>query len=175
MSPTTGSRDRSATVEASRSSASSTRSTRPRSPRSIGILQTREFDNQRFYGWSTADPAARKALAGSIRQFWEKTRSVPLAERWYRTLLDDSAGPARWLEAAAGIVQRDPEPGTPFPKARQRAHEGRAVASSGATRASPHLMLRRARQIEGMEDSPGSRELGLTGACQMGSVSGRLG
>ena len=66
------------------------------------ILKTGEFANRRFYGWKTADPAARKALADSIRRFWEKTRSVPLVERWYRTLLDDSAGPPRWLEAAGG-------------------------------------------------------------------------
>ena len=32
------------------------------------------------------------------------------------------------------------------------------------------LMLRRARQIGRMEDSPGSRDQGLTGACQMGSL-----
>ena len=54
-----------------------------------------------------------------MRQFWERTRSVPLVERWYKTLLDDSAGPARWLEAAGGIVQPDVPParrtGNPVP------------------------------------------------------------
>ena len=73
----------------------------------IGILNTHEFDQQRYSTWTTPDPAARRALANSMREFWQKTRSIPLVERWYRTMLDDAAGSARWLEAAGGIIQRE--------------------------------------------------------------------
>ena len=83
----------------------------------IRILQTNQFDDHRFYGWKNADPAERKALAGSIRRFWEKAREVPVLERWYRTLRDDAAGPARWLEAAGRIVQPIDERGMPVPNA----------------------------------------------------------
>ena len=68
----------------------------------LGILETHEFDQYRSYGFKAAEPAERKSLAGALRQFWQRTRSIPLCERWYRTLLDDSAGPGRWLEAAGG-------------------------------------------------------------------------
>ena len=136
----------------------------------IGILKTREFENQRMYGWRTLDPAARKALAGSIRQFWEKTRSVPLVERWYQMLLDDSAGPARWLEAAGGIVQPVVEEGgNPFPKPGTRPMKGEPLRT-GRDPSVTALMIRRARQIEGMDNPQRPNEQGLAGACQMGSL-----
>ncbi len=56
-----------------------------------------------FIALETAD--GRKRLAQAARAFWEKNASVPLVERWYRSLRDDSAGPARWIEAASGLVQ----------------------------------------------------------------------
>ena len=37
-------------------------------------------------------PEGRKRLAAAMRAFWEKNRAVPLVERWYRDLRDDSAG-----------------------------------------------------------------------------------
>jgi hypothetical protein len=63
----------------------------------------------------------RKRLAGVARSWWDKNRAMPLIERWYRTLLDDSAGPDRWLEAADGLVQPPGgwlpwRPGPPQPK-----------------------------------------------------------
>ena len=58
-------------------------------------------------------PRAANAWPQAARALWEKNRAVPLVERWYRTLRDDSAGPARWLEAATGLVQ-PPGRGAPF-------------------------------------------------------------
>ena len=52
----------------------------------------------------------RKRLAQAARAFWEKNASVPMVERWYRSLRDDSAGPARWIEAASSLIQA---PGVP--------------------------------------------------------------
>jgi|GEM_PF-3463045 len=49
----------------------------------VGILKTREFDTQRLSGDKPADPAARKDLATAIRQFWQKTRSVPIGEHGF--------------------------------------------------------------------------------------------
>ena len=91
-----------------------------------------------------ATAAGRKRLAAAARVLLEKNRAVPLVERWYRTLRDDSAGTARWLEAASGIVQPAGRgapnvgyltvrrPGQPQPKAMT----GEPLRGSAATRAS---------------------------------------
>ena len=134
-----------------------------------GILQTSELENQRFYGWKTPDSAARKALTASIRQFWEKTRSISLIERWYRTLLDDAAGPARWLEAAAGIVRPDVTDGTLFPEPGTRPMKGEPLRV-GRDPSVTTLMLRRAREMEQLADPPTSPSQGFGAACQMGSI-----
>ncbi len=133
----------------------------------VGILKTREFANQSLYGRRTADPAARKALASSMRRFWEKTRSVPLIERWYQTLLDDSAGPQRWLEAAWGISHPESEQGMPFPKPGTRPMQGEALRV-GREPSVTELMLRRARQIERM-GQPQMPDPRFVEACGMGS------
>ena len=49
----------------------------------------------------------RKAVADSVRAYWEKNRGVPLVERWYRTLADELAAPGEWLQAASNIVQHE--------------------------------------------------------------------
>jgi len=135
----------------------------------IGILKTHEFDDKRMYAWRTPDHAERRALADSIRWFWEKTRSIPLVERWYRTLLDDSAGPARWLEAAGGIIQPDLPAGTPFPEPGPQPMKGQPLRA-GRDPSVTALMLRRARQMERMNDSPTWRDQRFADACQMGSI-----
>jgi hypothetical protein len=57
--------------------------------------------------------AASEALAGifntrafgpDVRAYWKKFKGVPLEERWYRTLADDTANPRQWLDAAGKIV-----------------------------------------------------------------------
>ena len=133
------------------------------------ILQTNEFENQRFYGWKQADPATRKALASSIRQFWEKTRSIPLVERWYRTLLDDSAGSARWLEAAGGITQMEVEAGMLFPKPGTRPMLGEALRV-GRDPSVTALLLRRAGEVERSGVPQTSYDQGFGAACQLGSM-----
>src|SRR5208282_5876521 len=47
----------------------------------------------------------RETLANQIQAYWERNRAIPLVERWYRSLADDDAGDAAWLEAAGNIIQ----------------------------------------------------------------------
>ena len=132
----------------------------------IRILHTNEFANLRFYGWKPVLLAERKAQADSIRQFWEKTRSIPLVERWYRTLLDDSATQARWLEAAGGIISMDFEEGMPYPKPGSRPVKGESLRT-GRDPSVTVLMLRRASQIARTGNPRTSRDPVLSAACQM--------
>lgn len=132
-------------------------------------LKTHEFDGYRFYGWKIAEPTARKSLAGLMRQFWQRTRSVPLVERWYRTLLDDSAGPGRWLEAAGEIVQPDVPAGERQRKMGTRPMKGDPLLA-GRDPSVSALLLRRTRDIERMGESQNSREQGFFGACRMATA-----
>jgi hypothetical protein len=135
----------------------------------IGILKTHEFDGQRFFNANSLGPAARKALAASVRQFWEQTRAVPLVERWYRTLLDDSAGPARWLEAAGAIVQQEVKPGMPLPKPGSQPMQGEPLRTKHDPSVAD-LMIRRATQLERMGNPQTTYDLEFAKACQMGSI-----
>jgi hypothetical protein len=47
----------------------------------------------------------RRQVAAAMRAYWNRSRGLPLAERWYRALLDDQAGPKQWLQAADNLVQ----------------------------------------------------------------------
>jgi hypothetical protein len=134
----------------------------------IRILRTNEFANQRVYAWNSVGAAKRKELAASIRRFWEKTRSVPLIERWYRTLRDDSADPARWLEAASGIASPEVQDGMPLPKPGTRPLQGEPLRA-GRDPSVTALMLRRARQIEQMGESQTRPDPSFRWACAMGS------
>jgi hypothetical protein len=69
-----------------------------------GILQTTEFRDL-VVPASQGGLKARKDLAGAIRAFWVKNRGLSVAERNYRTLLDDRAGLQRWMDAARQIVE----------------------------------------------------------------------
>ena len=51
------------------------------------------------------DRAARRASAAAIRAYWENNRGVPELERYYRTLSDDRATKAQWLDAAEALAQ----------------------------------------------------------------------
>jgi hypothetical protein len=135
----------------------------------IGILKTHEFDDRRFSGWTSHDPAARKALAASIRQYWEKTRSVPLVERWYRTLRDDSAGPARWLEAAVGIVEPQIAPGMPRPKRGTQPMPGEPLRG-GRDPSVTALITRRVTDIERTANPQSPYDQAFASACRMGSI-----
>lgn len=132
----------------------------------VGILKTGEFANRRPYRGSNDDPAARKALADSMRQFWEKTRAIPLTERWYRTLLDDAAEPARWLEAAGEIVRPELKQGRPTSEAGPHPMQG-ASLRVGRDPSVTDLMLRRARQIDRTGAPSSFHDPGFASACQM--------
>jgi hypothetical protein len=84
-------------------------------------------------------------------------------------LLDDSAGPARWLEAAGGIVLPVVEEGMPFPRPGTRPLQGEALRA-GRDPSVTALMLRRAGQIERTGDPQTTRDRGFAGACQMGAI-----
>ncbi len=140
----------------------------------VGILKTGEFANRRPYRGSNDDPAARKALADSMRQFWEKTRAIPLTERWYRTLLDDAAGPARWLEAAGEIVRPELKQGRPALEAGPHPMQG-ASLRVGKDPSVTDLMLRRARQIDRTGAPNSFHDPGFASACQMAFCLASLG
>jgi len=46
----------------------------------------------------------RRALAATIRDYWERYGDMALHDRWYATLEDDHAGSVEWVRAAASIV-----------------------------------------------------------------------
>ena len=73
-----------------------------------GLLKTSFFGVATTGGnLTTSGLEGRKAVAVGIRAYWEKNRGVELVERWYRTLADDVAAPAEWLQAAGSIVQHE--------------------------------------------------------------------
>ena len=131
----------------------------------VGILKTNEFQNT-FFPLQNGDPAARKALAASIRAFWEKTRSIPLTERWYRTLLDDKAGPERWLEAAGGIVSAEVKEGEPFPKPGTRPMKGEALRA-GRDPSVTALMIRRVADLDRTSNPMSFPDFAFGRACGM--------
>jgi hypothetical protein len=71
-----------------------------------GILDTSFFEVV-----STGDDlsgrgaAGRREVAAKIRAYWKKWRGVPIVERWYRILADDTSPAEQWIEAANRIVQ----------------------------------------------------------------------
>lgn len=135
----------------------------------VGILKTNEFESQRTYGWNTPTQASRKSLAEAMRQYWERNRTTPLAERWYKLLLDDAAGPSRWLEAAGGIVSPDSPPGFP---AKPGTLPGRGEPlRDGRTPSVTELMIRRTRDTVRAGDRTGEYgRSGIIGACTLASA-----
>lgn len=71
-----------------------------------GILQTSFFGTGATGDDLTAHGAAgRKAVAGSIRAYWNKYKGLPLDERWFQILANDSAGAEQWLQAMSNITR----------------------------------------------------------------------
>ena len=142
---------------------------RPRLAGLIGILNTHEFDKQRYYAWTTPDPAARGPSRIRCASSGKKRDSIPLVERWYRTLLDDAAGSARWLEAAGGIIQREGDQFNPQREPDTLPMKGEPLRV-GRDPSVTTLLLRRARQIEPRQISRTSYDREFAAACQMGSI-----
>jgi len=73
-----------------------------------GIMKTSFFGEATTGGnLTTKGLEGRRAVADRIRDYWMKNRGISLIERWYRTLADDIAAPAEWLQAAGNIVQHE--------------------------------------------------------------------
>ncbi len=133
------------------------------------ILKTNEFAAQRFVTSDAAALAARKTLASSMRQFWERTRSIPLTERWYQTLLDDSAQPSQWLTAARAIVQPKTENDRTIPRPGIPPLQGEPLRT-GKEPSVTALMLRRTAQLERSGYAQSFHDQGLNSACKMAMV-----
>jgi hypothetical protein len=111
----------------------------------MGILKTRRFGEVPRQG--EADEAQkRKELADRIQAYWDKNRSIPRVERWYRTLADDEAGVGLWLEAAGLIVQLES-----VEKPRLRGEPLR----DGRSPSVEELMKRRGESMRATADAPG--------------------
>ena len=133
------------------------------------ILRTSEFASlgQVFLKKTSDDPAAKKAAAETIRKAWEKTRSVPLVERWYRTLQDDSAPPVRWVEVCWMIAHPESPRGRPWSRKGGLPPQGEALRARRDPSVAD-LMIRRARQLMD-QPAAGSLSQGFWGACQITS------
>ncbi len=119
---------------------------------------------------------SRKDLARPMREFWEKNRGLSPPERWYRTLLDDSAGPKPWMEAAGHLIEL-PDPAVPavfggirVAASRSRAGEGPMKGDVLRSRRNPsvsELIARRTLEIAGVPWPRSTPDLQLQGACWM--------
>ena len=134
------------------------------------ILRTSEFNTLRpvFLKQTSENLAAKKSAADTIRKAWEKTRSVPPVERWYRTLTDDSAAPARWVEACGMIALPESKLGWPSPRTIGLPSRGEALRERKDPSVT-ELMIRRARQMRTQPVVGGPFNEGFTGACQITS------
>ena len=63
------------------------------------ILHTTEFSSM----WQAS--LSRPEAAAAVQAYWDRYKGFSVEERWYRTLADDKAAPAQWLEAAHEIVR----------------------------------------------------------------------
>ena len=111
----------------------------------IGILRTGQFNAWPTRAWRKIDPAGRKEIASEMRQFWGKNRSVAVVDRWYQTLLDDSAGPDGWREAAEGLTQPVVTTREPAPSPGTRAMQGEALGPDRRRNVTALLLRRPAR------------------------------
>lgn len=57
---------------------------------------------QRF---SPLPSVSNAVVAAQLRNYWKNFGQLPLAERWFRRLADDNAGPAAWADALGHIVR----------------------------------------------------------------------
>jgi hypothetical protein len=65
----------------------------------VDILHTSKFSA------APDDMYDRAKAAAALQAYWDRYKGLPLTERWYRMLADDTAGQAQWLEAAKEIVR----------------------------------------------------------------------
>ena len=142
-----------------------------------GILKVTNFAPP-APGETDGGPRSRKAVADRIQAYWEKNRAIPLVERWYRTLADDRAGAAAWLEAAGNIIQpenvRTVPGGGPF-VVTETTHVASGVRPplrgeplrKGHEPAVAALMARR---VESMMKTPEGQRFELLDPCRMAGM-----
>src|SRR5262249_23976323 len=133
------------------------------------LLKTEHFRDEGSDYIQLRTAVGRKRLASAARAYWEKNHALPLIERWYRALRDDSAGTARWLEATTGLVQtpgrgaapfmgyfavRRPGQSPPTPMAGERLRERRDPGVSA-------LLARRCREMAGTGPALEIPDIGL--------------
>jgi hypothetical protein len=149
-----------------------------------GLLKTSFFRSATTGGNLTSHGLeGRRAVADSIRDYWRKNRGVSLTERWYRTLADDVASPAEWLEAAGNIVQHENVrviPGstafaqtvtTPLPKGARPKLRGEVLREKKDPSVI-ELMAMRVREIDpgGPVDHNGSEQFKVGSANRMAAM-----
>jgi len=142
-----------------------------------GILRATNFAPPAPDG-SADGPRSRKAVADQIQAYWEKNRAVPLVERWYRTLADDAAGGAAWLEAAGNItrpanVRLIPGGGpfvvtetSPVAPGERPAFRGEPLRAGHA----PTVAALMARRVESMTKTPEGQRFELLDPCRMAGM-----
>ena len=132
------------------------------------ILNTTEFGGN-FY---VDDP---KVTAAHIRVYWEKNKGLTPPERWYRTLIDGTASPDQWLEAAGHMVSRPDitrhgiqwftvNPSQPGKTAGMHDEPLRKKTNPSVS----ELMARRALQIADIKTGSSLDEFNLYKACLLG-------
>ena len=86
-----------------------TRLTRSLAPLMHSSARDREIRPVREFEYTALRDLLKTSVVGpgDARAYWEKYRRMPPVERWYRTIADDHASPAEWLEAADRIVHRE--------------------------------------------------------------------
>ena len=77
------------------------------------ILKTRAFgpltERGSLRSLPRPDNETRQAFVKEIRDFWNRTKTLSDAERWYSTLADSQGTERQWLEAARNITRTAPE------------------------------------------------------------------
>ncbi len=138
------------------------------------LLKSERFidDGSDYTALETAE--GRKRLAAAARAFWEKNAAVPMVERWYRNLRDDSAGPARWIEASSGLIQA---PGVPPSLTGYFTVRRPGQPKPGALRGEPlrklrgptvsELLTRRCQEMAGTGKALSSPDAKLLEACNL--------
>jgi hypothetical protein len=123
-------------------------------------------------------PESRKVFADRIQAYWEKHRTIPLAERWYQTLADDKAGNRAWFEAAENITQPQKRPslpeGEPFAEAEPPplapGERPRLRGEPLRTNHEPTVAALMARRVESMLRIHQGQRSELSEACRMAEI-----
>jgi hypothetical protein len=142
-----------------------------------GILQTTSFAPQ-DPSQAGHRPLNRETLANQVQAYWERNRALPLVERWYQALADETAGDAAWLEAAGNIIQPENVQtipgGGPFVVTRTTpAKPGERPRFRGESLREDHeptVAALMARRVESMLKTPQGQPFDLLGSCRMAGM-----